>query len=184
MQTLTPLSYSQTFLFFGANFYRKGLYCHTLCIFVWTIPHIATAWIKKLIFNQLQRRPLSAIIHNRIFMVVDLIGEIWFFVNFLEIISYSMFCLLHGHICYQSCYGHKKNYQNFHTDSHICLNWTAPQHKCKGNYVKKLVKFSAATDLLICYCCIFQSPRSSAYCIFCQKKKKNLLSHLIAFPFS
>ena len=30
-----------------ANFYRKGLYCHTLCIFVWTIPNIATTWIKK-----------------------------------------------------------------------------------------------------------------------------------------
>lgn len=39
---------------------------------------------KKLIFNELQRRPLSAIIHNRIFQIVDLIGEIWFLVNLLE----------------------------------------------------------------------------------------------------
>lgn len=87
----------------------------------------------------MQRRPLSAIIHNRIFQIVDLIGEIWFLVNLLETISYSMFCLLHGHMCYQSSYGHKKIYRIFHTYLHICLN-------CK------LVKFSAATYLLICYC--------------------------------
>ena len=39
-----------------------------------------------------------------------------------------MFCLLHGHICYQSCYRHKKIYQNFQSLTYLPqLNGTTTQ---------------------------------------------------------